>query len=69
MKDLEEYIAINKNKIASNYHSESSKHTKPNKFITKQANKLQKEVVKDSGISATIVAVPKYKNAKKSTDF
>ncbi len=40
-KDLEEYIATNKNKIASNYHSESSKFTKL-KFVTKQTNKLHK---------------------------
>ncbi len=62
-------MALNKTKNASNHNSEPSTNTKPIKFVEKQTNKLQKQVVKGSGISATTIAVPKYKNTKKSNDF
>ena len=53
----------------SNLNFEFPNNTKPIKFVEKHSNKLQKQVVKGNGISATIVAIPKYKNAKKSKDL
>ena len=44
-------------------------NTKPIKFVEKHSNKLQKQVVKGNGISATIVAIPKHKSSKKSKDL
>ena len=41
----------------------------PINFVEKHSDKLQKQVVKGDGISATIVATPKHKNPKKSKDL
>ena len=61
--------AFNVNKNVSNLFSTSNDNIQPIKFVEKSTNKLQKQVINGDGISATVVAVPKYKNAKKKQDF
>ncbi len=63
-KDLGENRTFKSNKCASNLYSETSdSNIQPIKFIEKLTNKLQKQVINGDEIPATVVAIPKCKNA------